>query len=195
MKNKILRLFAMAVLTFAFTTTIFGQGVKKPVHKASHKTESRHARIDKEKIPSAVNKNFVEEYPAVVNVDWHGYPEHDFSSDWYEYNPSLYSSKAPQYYVAEFTEDRSRHNAIYSKEGKKIAIHRKMMTELPRSISDAISKGTYSNWKIAKEKEEIYKENPMDPMKVYKVKVEKGNSKHYLFYSTDGELLKDKTIK
>jgi hypothetical protein len=68
-------------------------------------------------------------------------------------------------------------------------------SELPNPVLYAIKNGDYGEWKIANDKEVIFKSNPMDLMKVYKIKVEKGASKHDLFYSSEGVLLKDKAIR
>lgn len=154
---------------------------------ASQKTEKR--------IPVLVSQNFVNEYPTAVDAEWRGYPQQRSSSEWYDYNLSKQSSKQSEYYVAEFTEFQSDYKAIYSADGNKIAVHRMFVSELPDPVMKSIQIGNYSNWSIAPEKEEIYRNNAMGSMKVYKVKMINGSSQRYLFYSEDGSLLKIKTAK
>jgi len=191
MKNKILTTVASVLVFFAFTLSSLGQTTTtKTIEKAGKKP----AKIEKAKVPKAVTETFKTEYPAVITEGWYGYPKYPFYNDWYDYNPFLFENTKPEYYVVDFTKDKVNHKAIYSKEGKKIAIHKKVYL-LPEVITQAIKKGSYSNWKIATEKEKIFKDIEMDKVVVYKVGVEKGKEKHDLFYSQEGELLKDKTIK
>lgn len=190
MKSRILKLSAIAFMCIAFTITSFSQTTK-----TTEKVCKKPTKIEKTKVPKVVTEKFILEYPSVMNEGWYGYPKYDFYNDWYGYNPYLYEYENPEFYIVEFTKDKVHHKAIFSKEGKKIAVHKKVTSELPVAITDAIKKGTYSTWKIATENEEIFRDTEMDKMKVYKVEVEKGTKKHHLFYSTDGDLLKDKTIK
>ncbi|MBP1165292.1 hypothetical protein JOE44_002176 [Chryseobacterium sp. PvR013] len=185
MKNKILKVFAITVMSFAFTTILYGQ--------RNTKTEDR--TVTQSRIPNLVNQNFVNEYPSVVNVVWRGYPKQANNAEWYEYNPSMQSSRSSEYYIAEFTDAKSHLKAVYSKDGKKISVREMVNSDVPDPISYALRNGDYSDWKIAREKEVIYRDTTMKPMKVYKIKVKKGASERELFYSTDGELLKDRVIK
>ncbi|MBW8523766.1 hypothetical protein K0U91_00825 [Chryseobacterium chendengshani] len=191
MKNKI-KILAMAIMSVAFTTTVFGQKVDSRVNNASYIKPEKILRND---VPKDVIENFVKDHPAVQNEQWRGYPTEDFRNVWYDYNPSLNSSSASDYFVAEFWEGGEHQEGMYSRDGKKIAIHKKIDSQLPQPILDAIKKGVYKNWKIAKEKEEIFRDYSLDQLKVYKVTVQKGSSKHFLFYSADGALLKDKIIQ
>jgi hypothetical protein len=100
----------------------------------------------------------------------------------------------PEYYIVEFNKDNTPVKAIYSKSGKKVAAHKMLTTDLPKSVTDAINIGIYKTWKLEKDKEEIFKDSDKDQFKVYKVIVEKGKEKHTLFYQTDGKLLKDKKV-
>lgn len=153
------------------------------------------AKIEKKQIPKVVTEPYYKEYPATLNENWYGYPTFINESDWYGYNPYLYATEFPEYYIAEFTKENVPQKVIYSKTGKKVATHKKITSDLPKVVSLTISKSEYSTWKMAKEKEEIFRDADADNMKVYKVEVEKGKEKHYLFISSEGVLLKDKTIK
>lgn len=191
MKNKI-KMIAIAVMSVAFTTSTFGQNTENKVNNASYIKPAKIARGD---VPKDVIENFIKDHPAVQNEQWRGYPTEDFRNVWYDYNPSLNSSSASEYFVAEFWEGGTHQEAMYSDEGKRIAISKKFDSQLPKPILVAIKKGVYRNWKIAKEKEVIFRDNSLDQLKVYKVKVQKGSSKHFLFYSAEGALLKDKIIQ
>jgi hypothetical protein len=165
----------------------------KEVKMGKHKKENK--RIEKSKLPKVVAETFITEFPVVTNESWFGYPEFDFERDWYYHDPYLYRIENPEFYVVEFTKDNVKHKAVYSKEGKKIAVHKKTMAELPKAITTAIGKSKYSTWKIAKEKEVIFRDLEMDKIKTYKAIVENGKEKHALYYSSEGDLLKDRTIK
>jgi hypothetical protein len=191
MKNNILKLSASIILCAACTFQSFSQTT---VTKTTEKTGKKPAKIEKSKVPKVVTEKFIIEYPSITNEGWYGYPQYDFYNDWYGYNPYLYEYTNPGYFIVEYTKDNANHKTIYSQEGQKIATHKKTTAELPKSISDAIKKGPYAAWKIAIEKEEIFKDTETDQIKVYKVEVEKGTEKHHLYYLSDGQLLKDKTI-
>lgn len=191
MKNEILKVFVIVIMSIAFTTTVSGQSTGKPANGREHKS----AKIVKEQIPKPVTENFSKDYPMAIREEWYGYPKFDFTNAWYYYDPFLYSSNVPEYYITAFAIDGYYYKVIYSKEGKKIAVHKKGAINLPEPVLDAIRKSTYSGWEIAGEKEEIYKNNSLDHLKVYKIKVKKSPSEHDLFFSSDGQFLKDKTIK
>ena len=115
--------------------------------------------------------------------------------DWFLYDPYLIEYEYPEFYIVEFTKDKTPHKVVYSREGKKIATHMSLTSELPKAVADALNKSEYSSWTIAKEKEEIFRDVDMDKMKVYKLEVTKGKEKHFLYYAQDGDLLKDRLIK
>jgi hypothetical protein len=183
---------AIALLIVGLAMPSYGQTSPS---KTTIPSGKKPAMLDKTKVPKAVNENFIMEFPTVAKESWYGYPKYDFNTEWYGYNPYLVENVNPEFYIVEFTKDKVHHKVVYSKEGKKIAVHKKVSTMLPVAITDAIKKGAYSTWKIESENEEIFKDNESDKLKVYNVKVEKGDMKHHLFYSTDGTLLEDKTIK
>ena len=165
-----------------------------PIVKTTEQAVKKPANILKEKVPILVTERFNKEYTSAKGEEWYGYPYYDFYTDWYGYNPYLSESKAPAFYIVEFTKNTVHHKAIYSKEGKKVAVHKKVNYALPKAVSDAIDDGPYATWTMTKEKEEMFRDTEMDKMKVYKVEVRNGNEKHHLFYAIDGLLLKDKTI-
>ncbi|WP_449386701.1 hypothetical protein [Chryseobacterium lineare] len=189
MKNKTVRLFAIAVMSIACTGSVFGQRHTSPPQRAENENGAQS------RIPNLVSQNFVNEYPKVTDAVWRGYPQQSFITEWYDDNPSAQSSQPAEYYTARFTSGKSHLKAIYTKDGEKISVRQMITSELPKPVLYAITNGDYSDWKIANEKEVIFKNNPRDAMKVYKIKVEKGPSKHDLFYSSEGVLLKDKTIR
>ena len=165
--------------------------------KAAKDDGKKTVKVDKKKVPKEVNDVFIREYPAVDYYDWYGYPVYDYGDywydDWYDYGPYSYTDY-PEYYEVDFTQAKTPVKAIYSKAGKKIAIHKSLKSDLPKAVSAAISKGEYKAWKLGKDKEEIFKDSDKDQLKVYKVDVEKGKEKHTLFFQPDGKLLKDKKV-
>jgi hypothetical protein len=152
-------------------------------------------KLDKTQVPKEVTQLFYNDYPtATVSDDrWYGYPTVDYANDWYDYDPDLYVNDSPDTYVVEFTNDSVPHKAVYSKAGKKIAVH-KMISELPKDILWAIKNGEYKTWTIAKDKEEIFKDKDSDKLKVYMVTVENNGHKHILYFQSDRRLMKDKKI-
>jgi hypothetical protein len=158
------------------------------------KSKKADKNIDKSKLPKVVTVTFITEFPVVTNESWFTYPKFDIENDWYFHDPYLYGIENPDFYVVEFTKDNVKQKAIYSKSGKKIAVHKNSIGELPNVISEAIAKSKYSSWKIAKEKEIIFKDKEMDKIKAYKAVVDNGKEKHALYYSSAGVLLKDKMI-
>ena len=215
MGNRKFKLFALMLALFVFTVTSFGQTapkkatetVKKPMkmektsaekskmeHNKMEKSKMKKSKMERNKVPQAVSEKFVSEYPLIVEEEWYGYPNYNFNDEWYDYDGDLYEYDNPEYYVVEFTKDNDKHHVIYSKEGRKIAVH-KRINDLPEAVTQAIKKGPYSKWTISKEKEKIFKDLEMDKGHVYKVEVEMGNQKHHLIYTAQGELLKDKKIR
>lgn len=165
----------------------------KEVKMGKHKKERKE--VEKSKLPKIVTETFITEYPVITSESWFGYPKFDSERDWYYHDPYFYVTENPEFYVVEFTKDNVKHKAVYSKSGKKIAVHKKTTAELPKAITTAIEKSKYATWKIAKEKELIFRDQEMDKIKTYKAIVEKGTEKHALYYSSEGDLLKDKALK
>ena len=91
----------------------------------------------------------------------------------------------------DFTTNNDKYKSVYSKEGKKIATHKTFTSDIPEAVSAAINKSEYKDWKLEKEKEEIYKDKETDQLKVYKVTMEKGKGNYTLYIQQDGQLLKD----
>ena len=191
MKTKTIKIVAGCLMALSTVFSSYAQTTAKITESSGKKPE----KIVKTKVPAVVTETYYKEYPISNYENWYGYPAYDFANDWYGYNPYLFEYDNPEYYVVEFNKDKIPHKVIYSKAGKKIATHKKITSDLPKAVTLSISKSEYSTWKMAKEKEEIYRDLDMDKMKVYKVEVEKGKEKHHLFYSSEGVLLKDKTIK
>lgn len=194
MKTKTIKIFAIFLMAVAFVNVTSAQ---LAANKSETKGTKKPAKIAKAKVPAVVTETYYKEYPlaATTYENWYGYPSYDFGNDWYGYDPFLFEYEYPEYYIVEFTKNKVPHTVVYSKAGKKIATHKKITSDLPAAINAAIAKSEYSTWKVEKEKEEIFRDTEMDKMKVYKVEVEKGKATHELFYSSEGALLKDRTIK
>ncbi len=148
-------------------------------------------RIDRSTIPAAVTETYVSEYPATTYEAWYIYSTESYTNgtEWYVYTPSVVKGPA-EYYVVEFTSDQTPYKVIYTKEGKRVSTYKTINTEVPAAVNTALSKSTYKSWTVTKEKEEAWLAN--DNKKVYRIVVEKGKEKHFLYYLEDGKLLADK---
>jgi hypothetical protein len=191
MKTLSIKLIVACIVSASFAIQSFAQAPMKPIEEGG----KMPAKLDKAQVPKPVTDTYIVEYPSATYDSWYGYPAFTDESDWYGYNPYRYSAMNPEYYMVEFTKDQAPHKVVYSKEGKKVATHKKVYTEVPKAISSEMIKGDYKGWKIANEKEEIFKDGDSDQMKVYKLTVEKGKEKHILYYLPSGKLIKDKVIK
>jgi hypothetical protein len=146
--------------------------------------------IDKSKIPKAVTEEFYKQYPVKTSTDWYAYPSYDDGDDWYEFDPSYHSNQDPENYVVVFRHKRILTKAIYSKDGKKIAVHQDMNAPLPASVTRSIREGLYKSWILTKDREQIFKDSKSDKIIVYRVVVKKDNEKHVLYFQQNGKLLK-----
>jgi len=187
MQKLNIKVVALSALLVFFSVHSFSQAM------ATKSPSKNKAKMNKAKVPKAVTESFMIDYPSTDYDYWYGYPTFDYANNWFDYDPYFYDSDYPDNYVVEFTTNNTPYKAVYSKAGKKIAVHKSVST-IPAAVSTAIISGSYKTWTIAKDKEEIYKDTDKDQMKVYKVSVTKGTQKHALFYSPDGKLLKDTKI-
>ena len=163
----------------------FGQG---PVQENGQKPSP----LSNGSVPKVVSEKFDTEYPATTpDPSWYGCPAQG-DEYWYGYNPYVCDGVAPEYYAVEFTKGDTLHKVVYTKQGKRIAVHRRWK-ELPKAVSEAIKKGKYKSWTITKDKEQIF--NDPNRMKVYKVIVEKGTEKRALYFESNGTLMKEKKKK
>ena len=156
--------------------------------------EKKAAKLDKTKVPKEVINSFTNEFPILAPVDWYAYPAIDNQSDWYEYDPYRSSDLYPESYEVEFVKENVPCKAIYDKTGKKTAIHKTLISDLPQAVLTAISGSKYKGWVSGKDKEEIFRDKDSDQLKVYKVDVMKGNEKHTLYFEIDGKLLRDTKV-
>jgi len=197
MKTVKIKLIAGCVLFAIFAMNSFGQTTTKATKKVSPATTKdsikRAEKIEKNKVPKEVTDVYIKEYPISSNERWYGYPEYDYNNYWYD-DPSNVYSEYPAYYVIESVTDNIPYKVVYSKTGKKIAVHKSLKSDLPKAVSATIANSKYKTWKLVNEKEEIFKDTDKDKIKVYKVDVVSGKEEHILFIQTDGKLLKDKKV-
>jgi len=176
----------LTIHTYGQTTPISTKAVGK-----------KEAKIVKSKVPRKVTEAFYAEYPPnKISYDsWYGYPDRSYQNDWWDwYDNNFYSrTQDPEFYNVEYTKNNTPYKTVYTKNGEKVATH-KTLSDLPKSVSVAISNGKYKAWKLGQDKEEIFKDKDTDQMKVYKVNVLKGTHRHTLFFQSDGKLLKDKRM-
>ena len=193
MKKSNIKVVVGCILFAFFAMTSFGQFTTKTTKEALKKP----VKLEKSKVPKVVTESYYREYPVTPYENWYGYPVYNYQNDWYDnwfdYGPYSYT-EYPEYYIVESTKDNIPYKTIYGKTGTKIAVHKILKSDLPKAVLAAISKGEYKAWKMANDKEEIFKDKDTDQMKVYKVAVEKGKEKHDLFFQADGKLLKDKKV-
>ena len=190
MKYTTIKLIASCVITIATSVHVVAQ---IPV-MCTEQSCKIPIKLKKKLVPQLVIDALRNEYQLTTNENWYGYPTFLCEEDWYGYNPNLYCDENPEYYVVEFTKDKTVYKIIYSKMGKKIATYT-TVTKLPEAVLLNINKSAYTTWELSKWREEIFKDGDKDDLKVYKVEVEKGKEKHILFYQANGNLLKDKEIK
>ncbi len=196
MKKIGIKMIAGCILLVFFAINSFGQTTTKTTKDGG----KRVAKVEKTKVPKAVTDVWIGEYPGSTYDNWYGYPAYnDYLSNWYydwdnyDYNPYVYTDY-PEDYVVEYNLNSVPYKSVYSKEGKKIATHKTLTSDLPKAVTAAISNSAYKTWKLGKEKEEIFKDKDTDKLKVYKVVLTKGNEKHTLYFQADGQLLKDKKV-
>jgi mevalonate pyrophosphate decarboxylase len=127
-----------------------------------------------------------------MEESWYGYPAFASDADWFGNESYYYTTDNPQYYIVEFTSEKTPYKVIYTKEGKKIATSRRLKTELPSAVLNALNKSVYKTWTVSKEREEIFRQS--DKKKVYRVVVENGMARHALYFESNGKLIKDKNL-
>jgi len=187
MKKLTTKVTAVCVLLAFISMTSCGQANSKSDKDSS---QSR-TKLDKSKVPKDVTDAFYNQYPLATYGNWYGYPAITNGSAWYDYDPYYFTTGDPDNYIIEFNNKDTAFKAIYSKDGRKIASHKGMNSDMPAAVTAAISNGDYKSWTEGKDKEEIFKDKDTDQMKVYKVSFSKGNEKHTLYYQQDGKMLKD----
>ena len=196
MKNTGIKMIAgsaliafFAVNSFGQTTTTSSTKTTKTTTKSEKAAEKKREKLDKKRVPKEVAVVYLKDYPTITDESWYGYPTFDESAYWFGYDPYLYNNSSQEYYVAEFSKDGVPYTVIYSKTGRRIATHRALTAEVPAPVAAVVNNGVYKTWTVAREREEIFRDD--NDMKVYKVVVEKGNEKHKLYIQSDGKLLKD----
>jgi hypothetical protein len=185
----------ISITGFALLLCFAISSVGQDSTEAAKENGKVQAKLEKNKVPKSVTDTYFKDYPKTTNESWYGYRKFGNEPFWYAFDdPYLYSTEFPENYSVEFTKDTLLYKAIYSKSGEKIATHRVMNSDMPQAVLSAINKSEYKDWKLGKDKEEIFKDKESDQMKVYKVFVEKGTQKHTLYFQQDGNLLKDKKV-
>jgi hypothetical protein len=192
MRINVTKAIVSMLLGMALIFNAFGQITPPPNEQVGRMPE----KMDRSTVPPAVLDRYSIDYPSTTYESWYGYPSYEYNNgtSWYIYTPPSYTGAAvsnPEFYVVEFTADKTPYKVVYNKEGKKISTYKTSNSELPKRVINAMKKGPYKDWVVTKEKEEIWRES--DKGKVYKVVVEKDNERHALYYREDGKLLKDKT--
>ncbi len=190
MKTNSVKMILSVVMIVALSAKVLAQIPQTPVGEEGRLPD----QLEKKDVPVIVTDNYYRDYPSSTVESWYVYPEYSYvdGTDWYVYTPSAVRG-APEYYLVEFTSDKTPHKVVYSKTGVRVSTYRELNTGLPKAVTNALKKSPYKHWTVVKEKEEIRRDS--DAQKVYKIVVEKEGEKHTLYYQEDGKLLKDKTEK
>jgi hypothetical protein len=186
--NSIKKLISYCLLLF-FIVNSFGQGSVKD----SRRELKQPANLDISKVPNKVSMAFRKDFPLTSNAYWYGYPAFHYLSNWYEIDSYVFIDNPPAYAV-EFNDGNLSYKAIYTEEGKRIAVHKETKSGLPKAVLAAIDNRKYKEWTLGSDVDEIFKDNESDRLKVYKVQVTKGNAQRELYFKSDGQLLKDKNV-
>ena len=189
MKNTSSKIVTGCLLIASFALNSFGQAPMTSIEQGG----KMPVKIEKKEVPKVVMDNYIIDCPMTTNESWYGYPAFVDESDWFGYDPYLYTTTYPAYYIVEFEKEGVPQKVIYSKSGKKIATHKVFKTDLPKAVSVAIGKSKYKTWMFVKDNEMMFKHS--NKMNVYKVIVEKGTEKRALYFQEDGKLIKDKELK
>ncbi|MBD0256213.1 MAG: PepSY-like domain-containing protein [Cytophagales bacterium] len=162
----------------------------KPAAGAGNKTGTKLAR---DQVPQVVVAGFEEEFPVAEFVDWYSYPVFYDDWGWYTLDP-VYEviEKVPAYYLVEFTESGTPRKTIFNKKGEKAATRRTVKeADLPKAVTDGLHRSAFKDWKVVGEREEVTRHR--DKQKVYKLEVEKGTEKRFLFFDPAGKLMHETT--
>src|SRR5208283_5019007 len=142
MNTKYLTILAAGTL-FLFTTISFGQSIKS----TNGDREKAYPQLDVNTVPAEVKVKFAEAYPVTSYEVWYGYPTFANESDWYCYDPNLYSDKYPEFYIVQFMQNNSPHKAIFYQTGNRISTYRRLNADspvtLPETVSEVLRKGAY----------------------------------------------------
>jgi hypothetical protein len=162
----------------------------KPAAKTGNKTD---AKLAKDQVPPVVVTEFEEEFPVAEFVDWYSYPVFYDDWGWYTIDP-VYEvvEEVPEYYLVEFTDAGTPQKTIFNKQGEKVATRRTIKeADLPKAVTDGFHKSAFKDWKIVGEREEVTRHK--DKQKVYRLEVEKGAEKRFLFFDPAGKLKHETT--
>jgi hypothetical protein len=165
-----------------------GAAAKTPGGKAGNKTD---AKLTKDQVPPVVVTEFEEEFPVAEYVDWYSYPVFYDDWGWYTIDP-VYEvvEEVPAFYMVEFTDAGTPEKTIFSKKGEKVATRRTVKeASLPKAVTAGFQKSAFTDWKIVGEREEVTRHK--DGKKVYKLEVEKGAEKRFLFFDPAGKLVRE----
>jgi len=189
MKSVCRKMIGYGILSLLISLPTFGQNQSS----TNIEGEKEHPKLELISIPKEVTEKFSKEYPVTSYESWYGYPSFTKTSDWYRYDPNLYSDKYPEYYIVEFMQNNSPHKTIYSQFGDRIATYRKLNADsplkLPEPVSLALKQGQFKPWEIATDHTEIIVRD-IDQMKVFRIELENGTEKQTLYFQSDGEQLK-----
>ena len=173
-------------------TSIYSQNENQ---RKNREFENVSKKIEKNQIPKIVIDAYYKEYKTVTGESWYGYPLIFDYENWYDLNPNLYTKISPKYYIVEFNNEKNNYRIIYDSLGKKISTYKNINTKIQKAIAKSIVNSKYKDWKIIKEKEEIFRDLDLDKIIIYKIEVQHKKSKHFLFYNAAGILIKDIEIE
>jgi hypothetical protein len=167
------------VLAFlAFSVPILAQEVSEEV-------PVENLTLKKGNIPAPILKAAEELFQGSTQVAWGSFPYELKDYGWVVNKD--YNAPIDHYEIKMVSKDGSDITAIFESTGELIrynVINKK--APVPKVISDAIAKGEYKDWKIVGDVMQI-KNNQKKVVEHFTVKLEKGNQKKTLYFTTKGE--------
>lgn len=186
MKNNIVK----AAIAGIFSLSVSLVSSAQTRSNADIGKDKDRSKIESSRVPAEVKKHYEKDYPLTPIKSWYNYDPAYAGESWEEYDPYDYSKAHAQNYEVDFKKDNLNYSVVYTSNGKKVLIRRSLTSDAPQVILDGINKTRYKNWKLGKEKEEIFKNEENTNMKIYKLTMTKGNEKHILYFKQDGRLMK-----
>jgi hypothetical protein len=169
------------VLAFlAFSVPILAQEVSEEV-------PIENLTLKKGNIPAPIIKAAEQLFQGSTQVSWGSFPYELKDYGWVVNKD--YNEPIDHYEVKLVARDGSDITAVFESTGELIrynVINKK--APVPKPIADAIAKGEYKDWKMVGDIMQI-KNNQKKIAEHYAVKLEKGNMKKTLYFTTKGENL------
>jgi hypothetical protein len=151
--------------------------------------------IQKNLVPEKVKDSFRKENPRIRVNAWYTRMTYTGGWDWasgnsqYYYSPPYYDLDQPEYYETDYTKDGKKYRIIYDRYGNKVQTSIIVSdAEIPKAIFEKLQSGEYKDWMKMPHKEMVIRGD----VKMYKIRVQKVNKKHILFFNPEGKIVQKK---